>query len=43
MYVSDLGHTQAEVVSPEATSSGASRVGTGHRVQGDGAGVENQC
>lgn len=43
MYISGLGHTQAEVVSPEATSSGASRVGMGHRVEGDGAGVENHC
>lgn len=27
-------------VVPEATSGGASRVGTGHRAEGDGAGVE---
>lgn len=43
MYIFDLGHTQAEVVSPEATSGGASRVGMGHRAEGDGGGVENHC
>jgi len=43
MYVSDLRHTQAEVVLPEATSGGASRVGMELRVEGGDAGVENRC
>lgn len=43
MYVPDLGHTQAEVVSPEATSGGTSRVGMGQKVVGDDGRAENHC